>query len=65
MAAIAATVLAGVVAREVFDLPFTADWRLVATSTTLGVVASVAAGMLATRRVLSAPPTVVLRELQD
>ena len=65
VAAIAATVLAGVVAREVFDLPFTADWRLVATSTTLGVVASVAAGMLATRRVLSAPPTVTLRELQD
>ena len=65
VAAIAATVLAGVVARQVFDLPFTADWKLVATSTALGVFASVVAGLLATRRVLSAPPTVVLRELQD
>ena len=65
VAAIAATVLAGVIARQVFDLPFTADWKLVATSTALGVIASVIAGMLATRRVLSAPPTVILRELQE
>jgi putative ABC transport system permease protein len=62
-AAIAASVLAGVVAREVLDLPFTPDWRLVATSAAIGVLASVVAGMLATRRILTAPPTVSLREL--
>jgi putative ABC transport system permease protein len=62
-AAIAASVLAGVVAREVLDLPFTPDWQLVATSAAIGVLASVVAGMLATRRILSAPPTVSLREL--
>lgn len=65
VAAIAATVLAGVVARQVFDLPFSTNWSLVATSTALGIAASVVAGMLATRRVLSAPPTVILRELQE
>ena len=58
-------ILAGVVARQVFDLPFSADWKLVATSMTLGILASMAAGLAATRRVLSAPPTVVLRELQE
>ena len=65
VAAIAATILAGVVARQVFDLPFNADWGLVATSTALGIFASMVAGLAATRRVLSAPPTVVLRELQE
>jgi putative ABC transport system permease protein len=65
VAAIAATILAGVVARQVFDLPFTADWGLVGTSTALGILASMVAGLAATRRVLSAPPTVVLRELQE
>jgi putative ABC transport system permease protein len=62
-AAIAASLLAGVVADQVLDLAFTPDWKLVATSTCIGVLASVAAGMLATRRILSAPPTVSLREL--
>ena len=62
-AAIAASLLAGVVAREVLDLPFTPDWQLVTTSAAAGIAASVVAGMLATRRVLSAPPTVSLREL--
>ncbi len=64
-AAAAATALAGVVARQVFDLPWTPDWKLVAASTAVGVIAAMAAGLLATRRVLSAPPTVTLRELQD
>lgn len=64
-AATAATVLAGVVAKQVFDLPWTPDWNLVAVSTGVGVLAAMLAGLLATRRVLSAPPTVTLRELQD
>lgn len=64
-AAIAATVLSGVVAQQVFDLPWSANWRLITTSSAVGVVAAIAAGMLATRRVLSAPPSVTLRELQE
>ena len=64
-AAIAATALAGVVAQEVFDLPWKADWQLVFTSSVVGVASAIVAGMLATRRVLSAPPSVTLRALQD
>jgi putative ABC transport system permease protein len=64
-AAIAATTLAGVIAEQAFDLPWTANWRLIFTSSAIGVLASISAGMLATRRVLSAPPSVTLRELQE
>ena len=64
-AAIGATILSSVVAREVFDLPWRADWQLVLVSSGAGVVAAIAAGMLATRRVLSAPPSVTLRNLQE
>jgi putative ABC transport system permease protein len=64
-AAIAASVLAGFIAQEVFDLPWSANWRLILTSSSVGVVAAISAGMLATRRVLSAPPSVTLRELQE
>ena len=64
-AAIAATTLSGVVSQQVFDLPWTANWRLILTSSAVGVLAAIAAGMLATRRVLSAPPSVTLRELQE
>lgn len=62
-AAIAASVLAGVIAKQVFELPWSLDWQLVLTSSALGVIAAIAAGMLATRRILSAPPSVTLREL--
>ena len=64
-AAIAATVLAGVVAQEVFELPWSADWRSALLSAGIGMLSAVVAGMLATRRVLSAPPSVTLRELQE
>ncbi len=64
-AAGAATLLAGVVARRVFDLPWAADWRLIATSSAIGIIAAIIAGMLATRSVLSAPPSVTLRALQE
>jgi putative ABC transport system permease protein len=64
-AAIAATVVAGVVSQKVFDLSWSADPLLIATSTAVGVAAAVVTGMLATRRVLGAPPTVTLRELQE
>ncbi|WP_257461532.1 hypothetical protein [Archangium lipolyticum] len=62
-AACAASVLAGVIATQVFNLPWQADWRLVVGGG-LGVLAAVSAGMFATRRVLDAPPSVTLRELQ-
>ncbi|HEY5805134.1 MAG TPA: FtsX-like permease family protein [Lysobacter sp.] len=64
-AAIAASVLAGVIATRVFDLPWKTDWRLAAAGAAVGVLAAMLAGMFATRRVLDAPPSVTLRELQD
>ncbi|MFC3550404.1 ABC transporter permease [Lysobacter cavernae] len=64
-AAIAASVLAGVIATRVFDLPWQADWRMAAVGAGLGVLAALLAGMFATRRVLDAPPSVTLRELQN
>ena len=64
-AAAAATVLSGIVAREAFDLPFEPDPALVLAAAATGVLAAVMAGMLATRRVVAAPPSVTLRELQD
>jgi putative ABC transport system permease protein len=65
VAAGAATVLSGVVAKEAFDLPFRPDYALVASAAAIGVLAAVLAGMLATRRVVAAPPSVTLRALQD
>jgi len=64
-AAIAASLLAGVVATQVFDLPWEADWRMAAVGALAGVLAALLAGMFATRRVLDAPPSVTLRELQE
>jgi putative ABC transport system permease protein len=60
-----ATLLSGLVAREVFDLPFSADPKLALVAAGIGVLAAVLAGMLATRRVVAAPPSVTLRELQE
>jgi putative ABC transport system permease protein len=65
VAAIAATVLAGIVARQVFDLPWTPDPALAATGAAIGTLAALVAGLFATRRVISAPPSVTLRELQE
>jgi putative ABC transport system permease protein len=64
VAAIAASVLSGVIARQVFDLPWTANWTLAAVGGGLGMLAALAAGLYATRKVLDAPPSVTLRELQ-
>src|SRR5690606_33173851 len=64
VAAIAASVLAGVVATRVFDLPWEANWGMAAVGGALGTIAALAAGLFATRRVLDAPPSVTLRELQ-
>ena len=64
VAAVAASVLAGVVAVQVFDLPWQANWGMAAVGAVLGMLAALAAGMFATRKVLDAPPSVTLRELQ-
>ena len=64
VASIAASVLAGVVASEVFDLPWKANWSMVAVGAAIGMGASLVAGLAATRSVLDAPPSVTLRELQ-
>lgn len=63
VAAIAASILSGVVATRVFDLPWQANWTLAALGGGLGMLAALLAGLFATRRVLDAPPSVVLRAL--
>jgi putative ABC transport system permease protein len=62
-AAIAASVLSGVVATRVFNLPWQPDWGMAAFGGGLGMLAAMIAGMVATHRVLDAPPSVTLREL--
>jgi putative ABC transport system permease protein len=64
VAAVAASVLSGVIATRVFDLPWTLNWKLALVGGGLGMLAALVAGMAATRRVLDAPPSVTLRELQ-
>ncbi len=64
VAAIAASILSGVVATRVFDLPWEPNWTLAAVGGGLGMLAALVAGLFATRRVLDAPPSVTLRELQ-
>lgn len=64
VAAIAASVLSGVIATQVFDLPWKANWSLAIIGGGLGMLAALVAGLFATRRVLDAPPSVTLRELQ-
>ena len=65
VAAVAASILSGVVAVRVFDLPWEADWGMAAAGGALGMAAALAAGLFATRRVLDAPPSVTLRELDN
>ncbi len=64
VAAIAASILSGVVAVRVFDLPWEPNWTLAAVGGAAGVLAALVAGLFATRKVLDAPPSVTLRELQ-
>lgn len=64
VAAVAASVLSGVIAERVFSLPWEPDIGLAAIAGAGGMLAALLAGLLATRRVLDAPPSVTLRELQ-
>ncbi|KFN47390.1 ABC transporter permease [Arenimonas composti] len=63
VAAIAAMVLAGVIATQVFELEWQADPGLAVTGGLAGALAALLAGMAATRRVAATPPSVTLREL--
>ncbi|GAB6195134.1 ABC transporter permease [Lysobacter xanthus] len=65
VAAFAASILSGVVATRVFDLPWSFDATPAIAGAVIGTVAALAAGLWATRRVLDAPPSTTLRELQD
>ncbi len=65
VAAIAASILSGVVATRVFDLPWQPDIAMAAIGGALGMLAALGAGLFATRRVVDAPPSVTLRELQN
>nr|WP_305068798.1 FtsX-like permease family protein [Luteimonas sp. Y-2-2-4F] len=64
VAAIAASLLSGVVATQVFDLPWRPNWAMAAVGGALGMAVTLAAGLVATRRVVDAPPALTLRELQ-
>jgi putative ABC transport system permease protein len=64
IAALAATGLTALIADQVFDLPFAPDWGHVASGFGLGVLAVLVTGLLATARVVRAPPAATLRALQ-
>jgi putative ABC transport system permease protein len=64
VAAIAAGTISGLIATRVFDLPWAPDWRLAAYGGFAGMLAVSITGLVATRGVASAPPTVTLRALQ-
>jgi putative ABC transport system permease protein len=63
-AAIAAATLSGVIATQVFEQPWSPDWRLALVGGGIGIVAVTLTGLFATRRVASAPPTETLRAAQ-
>lgn len=63
VAAIAATTLAGVVAGQILELPWTPDVGLAASGALAGMLVALVAGLWATRRILDAPPSVTLREI--
>jgi putative ABC transport system permease protein len=63
VAAIAASSLAGGIAEQVFQLPWTVNWPLVSITALIGVGLTLLAGLWATRDVVRVSPTVVLREL--
>jgi putative ABC transport system permease protein len=64
VAAVAASILSGLIATRVFNLPWHVSWTLAVVGGASGIAAATIAGLFATRSVLDAPPSVTLRELQ-
>ncbi len=62
-AALAAALISGVIARQVFELPWQPDWRLAVAGAGAGMLAVTITGLWATRRVAQVAPSVTLREL--
>ncbi|MGI0085987.1 MAG: FtsX-like permease family protein, partial [Nitrososphaerales archaeon] len=62
LGALAATIVAWLLASRVFSLPWHPDWRVWVVGIIAGTVIVAVSGLLATRRVLSAPPVETLRE---
>ena len=62
LGALAATVVAWILATQVFSLPWHPDWRVWVAGILAGTVIVAVSGLLATRRVLNAPPVETLRE---
>jgi putative ABC transport system permease protein len=63
VAAIAASIVSGSIAVFVFEQPWAPDWRLALIGGGIGTVAVTVTGLIATRRIASAPPSQTLRAL--
>ncbi|MCK7594771.1 ABC transporter permease [Pseudomarimonas salicorniae] len=63
-AAFAAAMISGLIASQVFDLPWRTDWSVALGGALVGVLGVTVTGLLATRSVIAAPPAVTLRALQ-
>ena len=62
LGALAATLVAWVLAKQVFTLPYAPDWRVWVLGIVAGTLIVSLSGIMATRRVLKAPPIETLRE---
>jgi putative ABC transport system permease protein len=62
LGALAATLVAWVLARDVFSLPYQLDWRVWVVGLVAGTAIVGLSGVVATRRVLRVPPVETLRE---
>ncbi|HEY4127838.1 MAG TPA: FtsX-like permease family protein, partial [Gammaproteobacteria bacterium] len=62
LGALAATLVAWALAVRIFNLPYRPDWRIWVLGIFAGTVIVAFSGMMATRRVLKAPPVETLRE---
>ena len=63
-AALSAQTISGLIATQVFDMAWRTDWAVVLGGALVGVLGVTVTGLLATRRVIAAPPAVTLRALQ-
>ncbi|HEU5398485.1 MAG TPA: FtsX-like permease family protein, partial [Gammaproteobacteria bacterium] len=62
LGALAATLVAWILATRAFSLPYRLDWRIWVLGLAAGTVIVTFSGIVATRRVLKAPPVETLRE---